>query len=430
MNIMLFAIVIVIYRMFTWQQFVEAYSAVSNGQALINPFHFKGASEFNIWFFMAGYFFSFYLVVAWSPATMQIASTRDAHEAKMMKVMGLFKGLGLSLGLVLMPLAAFVLMHHPDFSQQAQQVTKAISHISNEQVRSQMIIPAAARHILPVGMIGAFAAVVLFAFISTHDTYLLAWGSILIQDVIVPLRGRPLSPKAHIWALRFSVLFVAVFIIVFSMLFKQSDNIHMFQAITGAIYTSGAGIVILSALYWRRGTSKGAWTAFIVGGILSIAYLVCKTAIEGFPLNGTIAAFFTSLAAILAFVIVSLIDRDPKFDLDELLHRKEKSDKSNLNIRQLIKQIPFADKLIYVLLFGYAFTALAVFAIVTIYNVRYGMTVKSWFEWWYIYVWIMFTCGVLILIWFTIGGIMDLIKLFRQLRTEKIDVNDDGYVRS
>ena len=46
------------------------------------------------------------------------------------------------------------------------------------------------------------AAVMLAAFISTHDTYLHSWGSIFIQDVVLPFRKKPFAPRQQMWLLR------------------------------------------------------------------------------------------------------------------------------------------------------------------------------------------------------------------------------------
>ncbi len=88
----------------------------------------------------------------------------------------------------------------------------------------------------------------LFSFITTHDSYLLAWGGLLIQDVIIPLRGRALSPREHVLWLRGAVLGVAIFIVAFSTMFEQVDNIFMFMDISASLYTGGAGVVLLGAL--------------------------------------------------------------------------------------------------------------------------------------------------------------------------------------
>ena len=188
--------------------------------------------------------------------------------------------------------AAFVLMHHPDFAAEAAQVTTAIDGISNPQVRNQMLTPAAIVHLLPVGLVGAFAGVVLFSFITTHDSYLLAWGGLLIQDVVIPLRGRALSPREHVLWLRGAVLGVAIFIVTFSTMFEQVDNIFMFMDISASLYTGGAGVVLLGALYWRRATTLAAWVTMIVGASLSAAGFIWRSVDPSF-LDGNYIPVYT-----------------------------------------------------------------------------------------------------------------------------------------
>ena len=80
-------------------------------------------------------------------------------------------------------------------------------------------------NILPMGLMGAFAAVMFAAFISTHDTYLHSWGSIFIQDVVMPFRDKPFEKETHLKLLRYSIFGVAIFIFLFSLLFQQNQKI-------------------------------------------------------------------------------------------------------------------------------------------------------------------------------------------------------------
>jgi hypothetical protein len=115
--------------------------------------------------------------------------------------------------------------------------------------------------------------------ITTDDTYLHSWGSILIQDVIMPFRKKPFTPEEHIRVLRWSIAGVAVFGFLFSLLFRQTQYILMFFAVTGAIFLGGAGSCIVGGLYWKRGTAGGAWAAMISGSLLAVGSLV----IQQFP---------------------------------------------------------------------------------------------------------------------------------------------------
>jgi len=158
-NLMLIGMMFVLYRMFTWDQFAEAFRSAPNGDALLNPFHTEGMSEFNTAFFLLlPYYWTVYGVVSWSPNTNLVGSARDAHEARMMRVLLHVRNLAMmGLGLFVLPLAAFVLMNHPHFSDQASEAAQAIDGIAVEQVWSQMVTPAAVVRILPPGLVGAFA---------------------------------------------------------------------------------------------------------------------------------------------------------------------------------------------------------------------------------------------------------------------------------
>jgi SSS family solute:Na+ symporter len=426
-NAMLIGIMVVLYNLFTWDQFSSAFQSAPNGEALLNPFQTAGVSEFNqFFFFVHVYYWMIYSVISWSPNTMLTGSARDAHEARMMRVLLHVRNLAMmGLGLFVLPLAAFVLMNHPDFAAQAVEVGAAVETIANEQVRSQMVTPAAVAHILPVGLLGAFAGVVMFSFITTHDTYLLAWGSVLIQDVIIPLRGKPLPRAAQLKWIHVSVLLVAVFIVAFSMSFQQVDNIFMFMDISASLYTGSAGVVLLGALYWRRGTTKAAWVAMIAGAVLSLSGFVYRIIDPSF-LDGRIMAFWVSLICIGLYVVVSLADRsEPGADLDRLLNRRKGSQHPGW-LRG--KELPGGDRILIGAIVGGIGVLLTVYLGVCVYNLTHDVPTSSWLDFWHIYIYVMFALGSAFLIWISVGGMRDLFRLFRRLETEAVDDRDDGRV--
>ena len=145
-----------------------------------------------------------------------------------------------------------------------------------DTIYGQMLVPLAIREMLPpYGVTGIFCALMIFLMISTDTTYMHSWGSIIVQDFVVPLRKKAFTPKGQLNALRWSIAGVAVFAFLFSLLFAQIDYILMFFAITGAIW-SGAGVVITMGLYWKRGTTAGAFTALLLAAIWALGGITAQ----------------------------------------------------------------------------------------------------------------------------------------------------------
>jgi SSS family solute:Na+ symporter len=425
-NLMLIVVVIYLARMFSWQQVATAFSSAPAADALIHPYRAGAGVEVGKVFFLIAVFWMFYNVISWSPDSMAASSARDAHEARMMRVFVRLKELGmLGLGLALLPIAAFVLLHHPDFAAQAAAVKAALAGIANAEVRSQMIVPAATVHILPPGLLGAFAGVVLFAYVSTEDGYMLAWGGLLVQDVIIPLRGRPLEPTAHLRWIRASILLVAIFIVTFSMLFKQVDNIYMFFDISASLYIGAAGVVVLGALYWRRATTAAAWTAMLAGAALSLAGFWYRSVDPGF-LDGRIMAFWITLLCIALYVGVSLAGRAPAVSLHELLHR-EPAQRPPGPLR-LGPEVPRGDRRLIPLLYAGIGLAVAAFAGVSLYNAAVEVPTARWLAAWPLLLGALFVGGSLFVVAITWGGLRDLRRMLAALRARRHDPEDDGRV--
>ena len=53
----------------------------------------------------------------------------------------------------------------------------------------------------------------------------------------------------------------------------------MFLSVTHAVYVGGAGSVIIGGLYWRRGSTLGAWASMITGGFIAVTGFLCNNVI-------------------------------------------------------------------------------------------------------------------------------------------------------
>jgi hypothetical protein len=69
-----------------------------------------------------------------------------------------------------------------------------------------------------------------------------------------------------------------------------------------------------------------------------------------------------------------------------------------------------------------------VFAVGTAYNMAYEVSDDAWMRFWWWNTFITAALGIGVIIWFFVGGILDIRNLFHILRTLKRDPNDDGTV--
>ena len=423
----------------------------------INPFKTSHVEDFNLWYFMIGIIGIMYGSLSWQGQQGYSSSATSAHEAKMGSVLGGFRGFSQGLFFLLVPVIIYVFMNHPDYQSIADSVTQTLSKLETDTLRSQMRGPVVLSEILPVGLLGAFAALMLCAFVSTHDTYLHSWATILVQDVIMPFRKKPFDKETHLKVLRLSIFGVAVFIFLFSLLFQQNQKIALFFAITAAIFAGGSGAVIIGGLYWKKGTTSAAWTAMIVGAFISVGgVLVKQVSIEWLADLTAFTQLKTSLmyvrningqeywgismgASALSYIVVSLVTNTKPFNMDKLLNRgayapddEKVTVKTNTSLGWKIflisDEFTKSDKLIYILNYFWTGAWTLVFIIGTIYNLNNDVSDYAWMSYWKYYIFIHIVVSMITMVWFSIGGFKDLKAMMLRLKTAERDHQDDGWV--
>ena len=423
----------------------------------INPFKTSHVEDFNFWYFLIGIIGVMYGTLGWQGSQGYNSSAKSAHEAKMGSVLAGFRGLPQGLFMFLVPVLVYVFMNHPDYQSVADSVNSSLAGLSTDTLRSQMRAPFVLSEVLPVGLLGAFAALMLAAFISTHDTYLHSWGSIFIQDVIMPFRDKPFDKDTHIKVLRYSIFGVAVFIFLFSLLFSQSQKIALYFAVTAAIFSGGCGAVIIGGLYWDRGTTAAAWTAMVVGAVIGVGGTLVKQISSewladpaSYQTMKSVLLFLQSIngqeywgigmaASSLSYVTISLVGPEKKMNMDKLLNRGKYSIEGEVTVVNVEpdfgwkifgmgKEFTKTDKIIYIV--NYAWTGMwtIVFIIGTIYNLSNPVSNSSWMAYWKYYIYINIVVCAVIIVWFTLGGFSDLRHMIKSLKSEDRDHGDDGWV--
>lgn len=174
--------------------------------------------------------------------------------------------------------------------------------------QSLSLMPMFLAEILPVGVLGIVVAGMLAAFMSTHDSYLLCWSSIITNDIIEPLSNKKLSSDFKIFITRIIILILGIYIFYWGMFYEGSDAIWDYLGITGAIYFTGAISVVVLGLYWKKASSSGAVLS-LLGGLSSLVGLepvreYIGIGIENPAIIGLLSLFFSLCLMIIGSLIL------------------------------------------------------------------------------------------------------------------------------
>ena len=438
-NTVFLVLIVLLLFMVDWRHIYEALISAPADASLLNPYHTSNVKDFNLWYFLIGMAGVVYGKMSWQGTQGYNSSAKSAHEAKMGDVLGNYRDIPKWLMLYFVPIVAYTVMHHPDFADKAAAVSAALKDAGSPAIQSQLTVPLVLTRLLFPGMMGAMTAVMLMATVGTHDAYLHSWGSIFIQDVVMPFRAKPFTPEQHIRVLRLAILGVCVFIFVFSMIFQQSEYIFLFFAITGAIFTGGSGAVIIGGLYWKRGTTAGAWSALITGSVVAVGGIIIKQLDPGFFINGQQFWGLAMLSSSIVYVGVSLLGGKRAFDMDRMLHRGAYAIRDEMRVVEEVpqrgwrmlgmgKEFTRGDKIIYVGAYTWTFAWTVVFVIGTYINLTTGASDAAWMSFWRTFILINIVVSAFVILWFAIGGTRDLRDMLRRLRTMVRDHTDDGSV--
>lgn len=347
---------------------------------------------------------------------------------------------------------------------------------------NQMMLPVALHNLLPVGMMGLFCLLMIMLMLSTDDGRIFNSSSTIVQDIILPLLKKPLTPAQHLLMLRLGTVGVSIFFFIACLFFTHLDYLNMFITIMTSMWLGGAGPIMIFGLYSRFGTTTGAFCALIFGSGFSIGglfvqrnwadglypwldshgwaapfgrfleiisgpfnpYIVWKMDAVKFPINSYELYFLSMVIGILAYVIGSLLTCRQPYNLDRLLHRGiynlegDKKLKSSWTLRNIINKIvgitpeyTRGDKIIawsvvfYAIIYKLGFCFIVVF----IWNMIHPWPIEWWSTYFY-YTSLIVTAiiGIVSTFWFFIGGTIDTLRLMKDLKARVDNPLDNGVV--
>lgn len=276
---------------------IETHKGAEGFDPVLNP-------DFG-WIYLI-FFFSVGLIgVVWQPEMSRPLSTENSRVARRIFWISSVTFMGRAVVPMFFGAAAFAYVHSAGYTGQ----------YADDGLYA---MPEMLSQVLPVGVAGLLMAGMFAAFMSTHDSYLLAWSGVIVRDVISPLKAMlrgseeerkedgtwgGLSSEREIYWTRICVVLLAAFLAIFGIYYEMPESAFKFMYITGTIYFAGAVGAVGLGLYWKKANAVGAYCALILGAICPINFLVMNMFPEHVPEVLMPLVETSNLSALLALIL-------------------------------------------------------------------------------------------------------------------------------
>lgn len=245
-----------------WFTIVDGVKQV-HGEAGFDPFNSEGfGTSYVIWMFFLGLI----SCNVWQTSVMRACS---AESTAVVKKLYIWSSIGFMIRFIIPQFlgicALAFFLNQPEY---AEYFFTAEGEIVKDHSLEAM--PVFLSQLLPVGIIGIVGAGMLAAFMSTHDTYLLCWASVITEDVVNPIYKGKLKSMTRIKITRVFLYLIAAFLLIWSMWYELKQDLWDYMAISGSVYFIGAFVVLTAGIYWKKASQTGAWLALCAGGIATL----------------------------------------------------------------------------------------------------------------------------------------------------------------
>tara|TARA_R110001592_G_scaffold271645_3_gene538196 strand:+ start:3303 stop:4145 length:843 start_codon:yes stop_codon:yes gene_type:complete len=166
------------------------------------------------------------------------------------------------------------------------------------EIDAELGLPLLLKNVLPIGVVGLLMSAYFSAIMSTADSCLMAASGNIVTDIIK--RFFIVSDKATLRLSQLTTLLAGMLAIYISL---QMQNVLELMLLSYSFMVSGLFIPIIGALFWKRSSATGAFSAMLGGGALTAALIVMKVKMP-FGLDPN---FYGILASVVLFVALSYV---------------------------------------------------------------------------------------------------------------------------
>lgn len=284
MAVGLVAVILLFLFQMGWNP-VTAYLAQEKGPAAFNPFH-EGA--YGIERIVLDFLVAFAVVLTWQTMISRVLAAKDTRTGLRIYTWTA------PFFLVRFALPAFLGICAFYYFGQAGQVIE----------QSIMAMPQLVAAAVPVGLLGILIAAMLAADMSTNSSYLLAWSSVIYNDILFPFHQGQWSSNRALKVNRWLIAGISLFLLLYGLWYPLKGDLWVYLQVTGTIYLSSISVLLIAACYWKRANHWGAMAAIIVGSIIPVLFLILQEleqtkvfAEQVGPYRSAIATYFLTALA-------------------------------------------------------------------------------------------------------------------------------------
>ncbi len=177
------------------------------------------------------------------------------------------------------------------------------STTGQQPAREILALPAFLAMIIPTGLLGLLIAGMLAADMSTNSSYMLAWSSVIYNDIMEPIHKRKWSQKKGIRVNRMLVALIGIFLLLYGLWYPLKGDLWVYLQVTGTIYLSSMSTILVAACYWDKANNWGAIGAILFGCLIPVAFLIMQELPATQDLAARIGPYKSAVAAYVATAV-------------------------------------------------------------------------------------------------------------------------------
>jgi SSS family solute:Na+ symporter len=140
----------------------------------------------------------------------------------------------------------------------------------------KLAMPSLLAAAIPVGLIGILVAAMLAADMSTNSSYMIAWSSVIYNDIMKPIHKGMWSHQKSIRWNRILIAIIGIFLLLYGLWYPLKGDLWVYMQVTGTVYLASMSVILIAACYWKEANNWGAIAAIIVGSIIPVGYLILQ----------------------------------------------------------------------------------------------------------------------------------------------------------